>query len=135
MATKVLSLRVSEDLADWADGYAKARGVTRQALLEEGLRSFREDCERGVPEIKARARDVASKGVGECPKNANGHVWAPPTLDPRRPCIHCGTPGRGDARTDEQGNLSKVAAARAAFFQTLRPPMQNGTGDPKKAAR
>lgn len=51
--TKVLSLRVADDLAEWATAYAETRGVTRQALLEEGLRSFKEDCERGVPEIRA----------------------------------------------------------------------------------
>jgi 3-deoxy-D-arabino-heptulosonate 7-phosphate (DAHP) synthase class II len=50
--TKVLSLRVADDLAEWASAYAKERGVTRQALIEGALRSFREDCARGVPDLE-----------------------------------------------------------------------------------
>jgi hypothetical protein len=50
--TKVLSLRVPDDLAEWASAYAKERGVTRQALIEGALRSFREDCQGGVPDLE-----------------------------------------------------------------------------------
>jgi predicted transcriptional regulator len=46
--TKVLSLRVPDDLAEWVTAYAKKRGVTRQALLEDAVRSFRRDCEPGL---------------------------------------------------------------------------------------
>jgi hypothetical protein len=50
--TKVLSLRVPDDLAEWASAYAKERGVTRQALIEGALRSFREGCQGGVSEFE-----------------------------------------------------------------------------------
>lgn len=65
MATKVLSLRVPEELAEWADEYAAARGVPRQELLENALQSFREDCEAGVPEFRERVRRVVSAGERE----------------------------------------------------------------------
>lgn len=56
--TKVLSLRVPDDLAAWADEYAGLRGVTRQDLLVSALESFREGCLSGVPELRARIRLV-----------------------------------------------------------------------------
>jgi hypothetical protein len=49
--SKVLSFRVSDDEALWADEYAKGRGVSRQDFLAAGFRSYREDCERGVPDV------------------------------------------------------------------------------------
>lgn len=52
---KVISLRVPEDLLEWADGYARSRNVSRTDLLVSGLRAFRDDCERGVPEIAVAA--------------------------------------------------------------------------------
>lgn len=60
--TRVVSSRVPEDLAAWADSYAKERGWTRQALLEAALRSFREGCRRGVPDSPP---SPASVGRGE----------------------------------------------------------------------
>lgn len=121
--TKVLSLRVPDDLAVWVEEYAGQRGVTRQALIEQGLRSFMEDCVAGVPEIRARARaqsSVARKGeaVGECPKNRAGHVFV--TVDGMRACEFCKLPGRA--------HLAEFGAARAEFFSRLKPPMTSGTG-------
>lgn len=126
----VVSLRLPPHLLQWATEYAKSRGVSRTDLLIEGLESFKEDCDRGVPEIRAHARKAAQGGVGRCPKNDSGHVWASARLDPRRRCVHCGTPGRGDATKDEGGNLAEETARRAAFFSRLQPSMQNGTGKP-----
>jgi predicted transcriptional regulator len=139
--TKVLSLRVPDDLAEWADSYAESRGVTRQALCEQALVAFKEDCEAGVPEIRARARAQSTisrppeQGVGDCPKREGelGHIWANPRVDPRRRCVHCGTPGRGDDQKNEGGHLKDATLSRTEFFSTLKVPMQSGTGDPKKA--
>lgn len=38
-------------MADWADEYAKERGVTRQALIETALCRFRELSRGGVPDL------------------------------------------------------------------------------------
>lgn len=140
MASKVLSLRVEEELAAWAEEYAEARGVSKQELLAGALRSFREDCERGVPEIRARIAEQSSVntsaevGVGDCPERGEGlgHVWSSSREDSTRPCRFCGTLGRGrrnasgeivepgyfdlatQARSDLYGELGRAAAARKA---------------------
>lgn len=126
--TKVLSLRVQDDLADWADAYAKERGVTKQALLEEGLRGFKDDCERGVPEVRVR---VEPSGVGACPKNAEGHVFAPASKDPRRSCVHCSRPGR-DGDNETGGFFAEATMARADFFSGLKFP-DSANGKPVRA--
>lgn len=134
--TKVLSLRVPDDLAEWAEAYAKQRGVTRQALIEEGLRSFQADCESGVPEIRAAAarqssvRADAEQGVGDCPDRpgALGHVWKSPSDDPFRSCRFCGTHGREPAAgqglggPEGGGYFARTTAERMRVFNELRSP-------------
>jgi hypothetical protein len=131
--TKVLSLRVPDDLAEWAEGYAKERGVTRQALIEGALVSFREDCVAGVPELRAAARRQSAVaetvGVGECPKNEGGHVFAPPSKDPLRRCGHCGLRGRGPK--GEDSFLQTATSERALLFARLRAP-ESAHGRAKK---
>lgn len=124
---KMVSLRLDEELLEWADGYAKERDVSRSELLAQGLRSFRQDCEAGVPEIRAQARVVASpNSVGVCPKNAEGHVFAPASKDPRRSCVHCSRPGR-DGVDERGGFFAEATMARADFFSGLRfPASANG---------
>ena len=118
--TKVLSLRVDDELAAWADEYAKSRGVSRTDLLVEGLRSFKADCETGVPEIREAARRQSSvapsEGTGDCPKRARslGHVWMAPNIDPRRACEFCGAPGRE--------YFQQATAARTDLFDRLQAP-------------
>jgi predicted transcriptional regulator len=147
--TKVLSLRVPDGLAEWADEYAKSRGVTRQALIEGALASFKEDCEAGVPEIRQMARRQSSvrdqvlealQGVGDCPERPGelGHIWESPRVNPERPCKFCGLRGRlsrplGQAVEEKPNYLDEATAERAELFSRLKAPMQNGTGDPKKA--
>jgi hypothetical protein len=134
---KMVSLRLPEELLEWADGYAVTRGVSRTDLLVEGLRSFKEDCESGVPEIRAMAARQSSvrpeKGVGDCPKNSGGHVWASPRVDPERPCVHCGLRGRlsqpvGKVVPVHRSHLGEASADRAELFSRLKVPMQSGTG-------
>jgi hypothetical protein len=72
MGAKMVSLRLDEELLEWADAYAKEREVSRTALLESALVSFREDCKAGVPALREAARRQSSvpaktEGVGECP--------------------------------------------------------------------
>lgn len=123
--SKVLSFRASDEDAAWAGEYAKGRGVTRQALLEEGLRSFREDCERGVPEIREAARKrVRESSVGSCPKSPHGHSWAAASVDSRRSCVHCGRPGR-DHEGESGGFFAEATMARAELFSGLRFPLSS----------
>lgn len=149
MATKVLGVRVPEDLAVWAKAYAETRAVPVQAVLEEALRSFKVECESGVPEIRARVREQSSvraareRGVGECSKreDGGGHVWAHPRFDALRSCIYCGLHGREPAAKDSAepgkdeggGHFARSGASRTELFSRLPAPMQSGTGDPKKA--
>lgn len=56
--SKVLTFRASDELGDWVEGYAVERGVSKQVLLENALNYFREDCENGVPDLKANLRAV-----------------------------------------------------------------------------
>lgn len=65
--TKVLSFRVSDEEAAWADEYAKGRGVSRQDLLASGFRSHRDDCERGVPDIGREAPKKAPRAAPVVP--------------------------------------------------------------------
>jgi len=129
--SKVLSVRVDDELAAWADDYAEERGVTKQALLAEGLKSFRQDCEAGVPEIRAQVRMVVEpNGVGVCPKSKDGHKFAPASVDPRRSCTQCGRPGR-DGVDESGGFFAEATMARADLFSRMRfPESVNG-----KAAR
>jgi hypothetical protein len=135
--SRVLSLRVPDDLAEWAESYAEQRGVTRQALLEEGLRSFRDDCVRGVPEIRAAAQRQAAaahttpeRGVGDCPERGDGlgHVWAGVKPEngggPENPCRFCGTSGRAFFRAATQD--------RVELFSHLRAPASVRGGKVKK---
>lgn len=119
---KVVSLRVDDELLEWATSYAEARGVSRTDLLVEGLKNFREDCERGVPEIRERARQAAlGAPTGSCPRSPAGHQWAPASVDARRSCAHCGRPGR-DGVSEEGGFFAEATLARAELFSGLRFP-------------
>jgi hypothetical protein len=137
MGAKMVSLRLDEELLEWADAYAKEREVSRTALLESALVSFREDCKAGVPELREAARRQSSvpakdEGVGECPFHEGGHVFAPPSKDPLRRCEHCGLRGRGP-RDDDDGNsfLQTATSERALLFARLRAP-ESAHGRAKK---
>jgi hypothetical protein len=144
MAAKVVSLRLDEELLEWATDYARTRGVSRTDLLVEGLQSFREDCVAGVPEIRERARALSTvptpplDGVGVCPAREDGlgHVWRSPREDVMRPCVFgCGVNGREPEvqGRDSQGHLAEAGASRAEAFGAMRVPMENGTGKEEKA--
>lgn len=141
--TKVLSLRVDDDLAEWADDYAKARGVTRQALLEEGLRSFREDCESGVPEIREQARRQSSvraepgRGVGNCPEREGdlGHVWKSWRVDPFKSCEFCGLHGREPAQGAVPGYTGPQGGGFFAQATTERAELFSGTRQPESVKK
>jgi hypothetical protein len=134
VGTKMVSLRVDEELLGWATGYAAEREVSRSELLESALVSFREDCDRGVPELRAaaaRQSSVPSKaeGVGECPKAEGGHVFGPASEDALRRCVHCGLPGRGPK--GEDSFLQRATSERALLFARLRAP-ESAHGRAKK---
>ena len=60
---RVRTLRLPDDLDAWAMEYAKSRGVTFTDLMLEGLRSFREGCELGVPEIRREKLERALRAA------------------------------------------------------------------------
>jgi hypothetical protein len=67
MAKVAVAVRLDPEVVEWADAYAKERGVSRQAVLEGAVLDFREDAQRGVPDLPrldAVAPD-ASVGVGK----------------------------------------------------------------------
>jgi hypothetical protein len=45
------ALRLDAELAAWLDSYSAERGVKKIVLVEAALRSFREVCEAGVPDL------------------------------------------------------------------------------------
>jgi hypothetical protein len=49
-----VDIRVESELAEWAVVYAAERGVTKTAVYEAALQSFREDAESGRPGAAAR---------------------------------------------------------------------------------
>jgi hypothetical protein len=51
MGTKMVSLRLDEELLGWATAYAKERGVSRTGVVEAALRSYRGDRVDGVPDF------------------------------------------------------------------------------------
>jgi hypothetical protein len=55
MAKSTVSHRLDGVLLERADVYAKARGVTRSVLIEEGLRALLDLAEGGVPDLPAEA--------------------------------------------------------------------------------
>jgi hypothetical protein len=127
-------LRLDEELLEWADAYAKEREVSRTALLESALVSFREDCKAGMPELREAARRQSSvpaqaEGVGECPFHEGGHVFAPPSKDPLRHCCFCGLAGRGER--GEESFLQTATSERALLFARLRAP-ESAHGRAKK---
>jgi hypothetical protein len=142
---KVVSLRLPEDLLEWADVYAESRGVSRTDLLVEGLRSFKDDCDSGVPEIRAAiarqssvkdpAKLAALQGVGNCPERPGelGHIWTSPRENPERPCVHCGLLGRqsrpvGEMVVAKPNYLDMATGERHRVFSGVAASMQSGTG-------
>lgn len=67
--SKVLSFRVSDEEAEWADEYVKARGLKRQDFLASGFRSYRVDCMGGVPDVEPEPHTVTQ--VSESRKAAD----------------------------------------------------------------
>jgi hypothetical protein len=74
-------------------------------------------------------------GVGVCPKRDEGlgHVWESWRVDPRKPCVFCGRPGRDNVFKGESGGFfAEATAARSASFQALKPTMESGSGKPER---
>jgi hypothetical protein len=138
--SKPVAVRLADEVAAWVESYAAERGVDPSAILRTAVESFKRDCESGVPEIRELVRRqsvvrVEGRGVGDCSKREGklGHVWAAPSVDPERGCVHCGLRGRqgvpvGKAVEAAPNYLSSASAARSEFFSRLRVPMQSGTG-------
>jgi predicted transcriptional regulator len=137
---KAHAVRLDDETTEWLDRYAEERGTDKGTILRSAIESFRDDCERGVPELRRAAREQTyvrdkaaelEQGVGVCPKRAPGlgHVWAGvhASGDSRNPCRFCGTPGRQarDAQgrpVGEPGFFEKATDGRSDVFRQLRAP-------------
>jgi hypothetical protein len=60
--TKIVTVRVPDDLREWLDGYAKERGVDRSTVLLTAIASFREDCQGGTPDLRVRPAPARRAG-------------------------------------------------------------------------
>lgn len=72
-------------------------------------------------------RAVGEVGVGVCPKNAGGHVWAgtDPAKggDARNSCKFCRRPGRDNRDIGESGGyFAEATMARMELFDGLKAP-------------
>jgi metal-responsive CopG/Arc/MetJ family transcriptional regulator len=56
--SKLVSLRLEDELASWVEGYREARGWSRAELISTALRSFRADSEDGVPDLVSASPEV-----------------------------------------------------------------------------
>jgi predicted transcriptional regulator len=144
---KAHAVRLDEDTTEWLDRYAEERGTDKGTILRSAIESFRDDCERGVPELRQKAREQASysgrsddRGVGDCPERGEGlgHVWAgvKASGDSRNPCRFCGTPGRQarDAQgrpVGEPGFFEKATQGRVDVLGDLRTPDSIAMRKPK----
>lgn len=72
--SKVLSFRVSDEEARWADEYVAARGLKRQDFLAEGFRSYRADCMGGVPDVPVEAPASSYRQMMESQREKNLRV-------------------------------------------------------------
>lgn len=137
---KAHAVRLDEETTAWLERYAEERDVDKGTVLRSAIESFRVDCERGVPELRQKAREQTyvrdhraelEPGVGVCPKRAPGlgHVWAGvhASGDSRNPCRFCGTPGRQarDAQgrpVGEPGFFERATMERLDVIGGLRTP-------------
>jgi hypothetical protein len=61
VAAKIaVALRLGEEKLSWVDSYAKARGSSRQVVLESAVDAFRGLCESGVPDPSAPEPKLSS---------------------------------------------------------------------------
>lgn len=112
---KVLSVRVDVALAEWVDEYAEQRGVSRQVLLENALRDFKDDCARGVPEFRERVKRQSYAGKVNCQGERSAvHPWV--TKNGVQVCKECGKvkPSRED--------FARATADRSELHSRLEAP-------------
>jgi hypothetical protein len=80
MAKQAVSIRIDTGLWAWLEGYAKARGSNRTAVIEAAVRSLRGDAAGGVPEL-GTAQGHGASSAGEVRRPAA----RPPSASPRVP--------------------------------------------------
>lgn len=137
--TKVMSLRLDDELAAWVDRYAKERGVNRTQVLEGAVLSLQEGAKAGVPDLpqaKTSSPKRAAKAMPEEQSYARRcrgavHRWDVAAADGRAipgesRCLDCGWVKRGreqqGAQDEPSGDFSQAAADRALLFARMRQP-------------
>lgn len=111
--SKVVSVRLPEELAEWVESYAKQRGVERTVLLESAIVAFKEDCDTGVPELRERIRRnraAQQPKAGEC----SCPSWDDGVRGFSQKC-----PVHGNKTREE---FNAATAARSELFRQLTPP-------------
>jgi predicted transcriptional regulator len=78
---KAHAVRLDEDTTEWLDRYAEERGTDKGTILRSAIESFRDDCERGVPELRRRlasrlriraVRTIAASGTARSAVRGSG---------------------------------------------------------------
>lgn len=66
-----VGLKLPPELLGWATSYAESRGTSRQVVIEAAIRSFKRECETGVPDLDAvdtpEVRQQRAKKVDRTP--------------------------------------------------------------------
>lgn len=140
--SKMISLRVDEDLLAWADDYALKRGVSRTVLLENALLSFQEDCASGVPDLRERIRAVTratepKPGECICP-DLTGPEDKVPVRGFKQACPVHGAAVTKDGEIDvdaARAHFLESTAARTGLFAGLRTPESIRAGRSRPAKR
>jgi integrase len=53
---KAHAVRLDDETTEWLERYAEERGTDKGAVLRSAVAAFREDVERGVPDLKPEAK-------------------------------------------------------------------------------
>lgn len=109
--SKMVSVRLEDELVAWLDGYAEKRGVSRTELLGSAIESFRDDCERGVPDLRRAVRELRCEPKpGEC---------VCPVFDDGRRGFRQACPVHGGRSRED---FARLTAERSELFSRLKPP-------------
>jgi hypothetical protein len=96
--TVVVTARVPDGLAAWAEEYAGRREVPRAVIVEAALEHFRDFCEKGVPDLPERRGKGRPKVEDQDAERAVAQRPAP-------------VPGSVSAAFAERGPVDYAAAA------------------------
>jgi hypothetical protein len=75
--SKLVSLRLEDELAEWVDSYRVSRGWARAELIDAALRSYREETLTGVPDLPVVARPTPEPDeIERARQEHRAAIWA-----------------------------------------------------------